>query len=104
MGGVASGASGPLQFGHGCDAVESLIKDIATGKNLVLQFGHGCDAVERAEALAERKLKGGFNSATVVTPWKDGPEGDARRAAPRFNSATVVTPWKARPGKRKAWK
>ena len=35
-----------LQFGHGCDAVETSIAPTDTIGDDVLQFGHGCDAVE----------------------------------------------------------
>ena len=61
---------------------------------LRLQFGHGCDAVESGVSPPASSGGAGFNSATVVTPWK----GDGQHHAipqPRcFNSATVVTPWK----------
>ena len=35
-----------------------------------LQFGHGCDAVETRRTASSRSRTHGFNSATVVTPWK----------------------------------
>ena len=37
-----------LQFGHGCDAVETLDTMFYVSFIPVLQFGHGCDAVETA--------------------------------------------------------
>ena len=39
-----------LQFGHGCDAVETLRKCWEGNSSLALQFGHGCDAVETGRA------------------------------------------------------
>ena len=37
-----------LQFGHGCDAVETAKGLRAVVAGFPLQFGHGCDAVETA--------------------------------------------------------
>ena len=37
---------------------------------VMLQFGHGCDAVETFTYFFSRKDLESFNSATVVTPWK----------------------------------
>ena len=107
-----------LQFGHGCDAVETENPTLETIRALALQFGHGCDAVETSRSSRPIARRGGFNSATVVTPWKleageiaeprelglqfghgcdavetpAPPIGGARGSS--FNSATVVTPWK----------
>ncbi len=36
----------PLQFGHGCDAVEINSARASRKPTRWLQFGHGCDAVE----------------------------------------------------------
>ena len=61
----------------------------------VLQFGHGCDAVETTFAgHAPEASEVRFNSATVVTPWKRRRRHSHRRGIGGFNSATVVTPWK----------
>src|SRR5579883_3097819 len=35
-----------LQFGHGCDAVETRQRAQSKSSTARLQFGHGCDAVE----------------------------------------------------------
>ncbi len=43
------GSPVPLQFGHGCDAVETAARSsFWLGVYSPLQFGHGCDAVETA--------------------------------------------------------
>ena len=68
-----------------------------------LQFGHGCDAVETFESLASLALDARFNSATVVTPWKQRVAGARPRGNQRFNSATVVTPWKHRHADAMRW-
>gem|GEM_PF-6789053 len=39
-------ATDELQFGHGCDAVETLSSGKGAASSAALQFGHGCDAVE----------------------------------------------------------
>ena len=59
-----------LQFGHGCDAVETCRARDRRMPLMQLQFGHGCDAVETSWNLSLGLRLAGFNSATVVTPWK----------------------------------
>ena len=61
-----------------------------------LQFGHGCDAVETPGRSGAGIDSAGFNSATVVTPWKQRIQLHEGDVSHRFNSATVVTPWKPR--------
>ncbi len=60
-----------LQFGHGCDAVETRPTAAARTPCCSLQFGHGCDAVETPQ-LPRGGEPGAqpFNSATAVMPWK----------------------------------
>ena len=62
----------------------------------VLQFGHGCDAVESSCRALPVREDCGFNSATVVTPWKVQCLEHGHLGVRGFNSATVVTPWKGR--------
>ena len=83
-----------LQFGHGCDAVETRKTSGLLPFSRTLQFGHGCDAVETMDTLSMPLKWAGFNSATVVTPWKQVRILNARKGVRCFNSATVVTPWK----------
>ncbi len=46
---TATGSTSALQFGLGCDAVETHHPNRKTTRGLpILQFGHGCDAVETA--------------------------------------------------------
>src|SRR5579883_1017081 len=48
-GGIRAGGSAltRLQFGHGCDAVETGLRTVREVIDRIqLQFGHGCDAVE----------------------------------------------------------
>ena len=59
-----------LQFGHGCDAVETRLSGLSEEHGKALQFGHGCDAVETSIRRATTTRETCFNSATVVTPWK----------------------------------
>ncbi len=42
----SGGPRGRLQFGHGCDAVETAVAPKPAIDPNGLQFGHGCDAVE----------------------------------------------------------
>ena len=37
-----------LQFGHGCDTVETADTAAKRSDDVALQFGHGCDTVETA--------------------------------------------------------
>ncbi len=59
-----------LQFGHGCDAVETWVPTTAAFGRCALQFGHGCDAVETARPRPAAASGPSFNSATAVMPWK----------------------------------
>ena len=59
-----------LQFGHGCDAVETAPDATSAASVPMLQFGHGCDAVETGSSVNHATPDASFNSATVVTPWK----------------------------------
>ncbi len=60
-----------LQFGHGCDAVETTAGAVGVPPSRALQFGHGCDAVETSKRpSAPPPPRGPFNSATAVMPWK----------------------------------
>ena len=83
-----------LQFGHGCDAVETNGVLCFEEEEHRLQFGHGCDAVETGSVRHEWRGFRCFNSATVVTPWKRGRRCEGGGFTACFNSATVVTPWK----------
>ncbi len=68
-----------LQFGHGCDAVETLAERWLNAAPPPLQFGHGCDAVETAARTGRTSTRcSTFNSATAVMPWKRGCGGAGR--------------------------
>ncbi len=64
------GAACALQFGHGCDAVETCSTYSSNNNSRILQFGHGCDAVETTAWPPAPAPPGSFNSATAVMPWK----------------------------------
>ncbi len=70
-----------LQFGHGCDAVETPTPNCWPRAALPLQFGHGCDAVETGPQAVQvngfEHLQFGHGCDAVET----GGLGDARRAA-----------------------
>ncbi len=62
---------------------------------VALQFGHGCDAVETAKRRSwTTRLVWSFNSATAVMPWKPPRRGGGVARLVPFNSATAVMPWK----------
>src|SRR5205809_901638 len=86
-----------LQFGHGGCTVEDRPPEPSPATACEwLQFGHGgCTVEDVSKGGRVAVAAPGFNSATVVAPWKtcDGCsvcEGQDRG----FNSATVVAPWK----------
>ncbi len=54
-----------LQFGHGCDAVETGIAMRAYMDWGWLQFGHGCDAVETSRFAV---IKGRFPGLASIRP------------------------------------
>ena len=84
-----------LQFGHGCDAVETTSLLLPATTTAVLQFGHGCDAVETPGLHTFGIwLEYPFNSATAVMPWKLRAAFVAFATVSSFNSATSVMPWK----------
>src|SRR5689334_20913526 len=65
--------------------------------DMVLQFGHGGEAVETLiVGGAANDHDAGFNSATAVKPWRPRLQHRGHGRSRSFNSATAVKPW--RPG------
>src|SRR5579883_3679119 len=84
---------GRLQFGHGCDAVETMAWASPLMATITrLQFGHGCDAVEtmagRSREDAAKQLQFGHGCDAVETAGQ--PRAVARSGRVGFNSATAV--------------
>ncbi len=62
---------------------------------MMLQFGHGGEAVEITQKVRKGGLRGCFNSATAVKPWRFHRREGQRRKKESFNSATAVKPWRS---------
>ena len=120
--GGSTASKQPLQFGHGCGAVEMGLAGGGGAGIGGLQFGHGCGAVEMpGGGGCGRTGGGGFNSATAAEPWRCAAKIPSRlracsasirprlrsrgdrmavarshsRTCWRFNSATAAEPWRS---------